>query len=122
MQQYFAEYGLHPATVESFAEFVAGDARLALVVSPLQAGFAWPAARLAFVTEAELYAHALRRGKREAARRTNVDAMVRDLSEVRIGDPVVHEQHGAPVAGEDRHREGPAAHVVTRSRTPVATR
>ncbi|HMA31627.1 MAG TPA: DEAD/DEAH box helicase, partial [Casimicrobiaceae bacterium] len=94
MQQYFAEYGLHPATVESFAEFVMGDARLALVVSPLQAGFAWPAARLAFVTEAELYAHALRRGKREAARRTNVDAMVRDLSEMRIGDPVVHEEHG----------------------------
>ena len=31
---------------------------------------------------------------REAAKRSNVDAMVRDLSEVRIGDPVVHEQHG----------------------------
>ena len=28
------------------------------------------------------------------ARRSNVDAMLRDLSEVRIGDPVVHEQHG----------------------------
>ncbi len=94
MQQYFAEYGLHPAMVESFAEFVATDARLGLVVSPLQTGFAWPAARLAFVTEAELYAHAVRRGKREAARRTNVDAMVRDLSEMRIGDPVVHEEHG----------------------------
>ena len=36
----------------------------------------------------------MRRGKRDAARRTNVDAMLRDLSEVRIGDPVVHEQHG----------------------------
>ena len=34
------------------------------------------------------------RGKRDAARRSNVDAMLRDLSEVRIGDPVVHEQHG----------------------------
>ena len=36
----------------------------------------------------------MRRGKRDAARRSNVDAMLRDLSEVRIGDPVVHEQHG----------------------------
>jgi transcription-repair coupling factor (superfamily II helicase) len=36
----------------------------------------------------------VRRGRREAGRRSNVDAMVRDLSEVRIGDPVVHEQHG----------------------------
>ena len=94
MQQYFAEYGMHPAIVESFAEFVASDARLALAASPLQAGFAWPAAGLAFVTEAELYANVVRHGKRETARRSNVDAMVRDLSEMRIGDPVVHEEHG----------------------------
>jgi transcription-repair coupling factor (superfamily II helicase) len=36
----------------------------------------------------------VRRTAREAAKRSNVDAMVRDLSEVRIGDPVVHEEHG----------------------------
>jgi len=94
MQQYFAEYGVRPATVESFSEFVAGDAKIALTAAPLQAGFAWPRARLAFVTEAELYANVVRRGKRDTGRRSNVDAMVRDLSEMRIGDPVVHEEHG----------------------------
>jgi transcription-repair coupling factor (superfamily II helicase) len=94
MQQYFAEYGLRPALVDDFAAFVASDAKVALAPSPLAAGFAWPAARLAFVTEAELYANVVRRGRRDTGRRSNVDAMVRDLSEVRIGDPVVHEQHG----------------------------
>ncbi len=94
MQQYLAEYGMKPVLQDDFAAFAAGDARLALVVSPLAAGFVWPAARFAFVTEAELYANAVRRTRRDAARRSNVDAMVRDLSEVRIGDPVVHEQHG----------------------------
>src|SRR5213075_2303344 len=44
--------------------------------------------------EAELYAGVVRRCRRDGARRSNVDAMLRDLSEVRIGDPVVHEQHG----------------------------
>ncbi|HVO90367.1 MAG TPA: transcription-repair coupling factor [Casimicrobiaceae bacterium] len=94
MQQYFAEYGLKPALYDDFAAFLAGDAKVALVASPLHEGFAWPQARLVFVTEAELYANVVRRGKRETARRSNVDAMVRDLSEMRIGDPVVHEQHG----------------------------
>ncbi|HEX6136325.1 MAG TPA: transcription-repair coupling factor, partial [Casimicrobiaceae bacterium] len=94
MQQYFAEYGVRPALVETFADFVAGDAKVALTAAPLHAGFAWPAARLAFVTETELYASVVRRGTRDAGRRSNVDAMVRDLSEVRIGDPVVHEEHG----------------------------
>src|SRR6476661_2096553 len=94
MQQYFAEYGVRPAVVESFADFVAGDAKVTLTSAPLHAGFVWPAARLAFVTEAELYANVVRRGQRDTGRRSNVDAMVRDLSEVRIGDPVVHEEHG----------------------------
>ncbi|HET9047051.1 MAG TPA: CarD family transcriptional regulator, partial [Casimicrobiaceae bacterium] len=94
MQQYLAAYGMHPVLLDDFAAFGASDARLALVVSPLSAGFVWPAAKLAFVTEAELYANVVRRARRDAARRSNVDAMVRDLSEVRIGDPVVHEQHG----------------------------
>lgn len=94
MQQYFAEYGLNPAPVDELAAFIAGGLRVGLAVAPLHQGFAWSGGKLAFVTEAELYAGVARRGKREAARRTNVDAMVRDLSEVRIGDPVVHEQHG----------------------------
>jgi transcription-repair coupling factor (superfamily II helicase) len=97
MQQYFAEYGLHVPLVDDWVALIDGGPsapRTALIVAPLHTGFAWPAARLAFVTETELYAGMVRRGKRDAARRSNVDAMLRDLSEVRIGDPVVHEQHG----------------------------
>ncbi|MGH8802929.1 MAG: transcription-repair coupling factor [Casimicrobiaceae bacterium] len=94
MQQYFTEYGLAPVPVASFAEFITGDTRLGLTAAPLQAGFAWPAARIAIITEAELYAGAVRRAKREVGRASNVDAMLRDLSEMRVGDPVVHEEHG----------------------------
>ncbi len=94
MHQYFAEYGLRLPHVEHFGEFLAGDAAVSLCASPVQAGFVWPAAKLALVTEAELYAGVVRRGRRDGARRSNVDAMLRDLSEVRAGDPVVHEQHG----------------------------
>ncbi len=94
MQQYFAEYGFKPSIVDDWAAFVATDVSPALAVSPLHGGFVWPKGNVAVVTESELYAGVARRpGKREG-RRTNVDAMLRDLSEVRIGDPVVHEQHG----------------------------
>ncbi len=98
MQQYFAEYDLKVDLIDDWAAFVSDTAspaiRTGLAVAPLHAGFAWPAAKLAVITEAELYAGVVRRGRRDAARRTNLDAMLRDLSEVRIGDPVVHEQHG----------------------------
>jgi transcription-repair coupling factor (superfamily II helicase) len=95
MQQLFAEYGLKPTILDGAPALAARtDVRVALVAAPLHAGFEWPDADLAIVTEAELYAGTVRRTRRDAARRSNVDAMVRDLSEVRIGDPVVHEQHG----------------------------
>ena len=65
-----------------------------LGVAPLHAGFILTADRVALITENELYAPQVRqRTQREAKRATN-ECMLRDLSEVKIGDPVVHEQHG----------------------------
>ena len=48
-----------------------------------------------FVTETELFAttpQARRRRKQEQA--SNVDALIKDLSELKVGDPVVHVNHG----------------------------
>src|SRR5438477_11369907 len=94
MQQYFAEYGFKPAICADWAEFVRCDASPALAVGPAHAGFLWPEGGIALVTEAELYADVARNAAKRDVRRSNVEAMLRDLSEVRIGDPVVHEQHG----------------------------
>jgi transcription-repair coupling factor (superfamily II helicase) len=46
------------------------------------------------VTEAELYATTVRTRGRNSHRRSQVDGMLRDLSEVKVGDPVVHADHG----------------------------
>src|SRR5690606_1069437 len=49
----------------------------------------------ACVTETELYADIPRRlGRRKQEAATQVDSMVRDLSELKVGDPVVHINHG----------------------------
>ena len=99
LAQLFAEHGLALPAVDDWAGFVAADAPAMLGIGPLHAGVLWPAApqaaALAIVTEAEIFAGLARRGargRREQA--TNVDALIRDLSELKIGDPVVHSQHG----------------------------
>jgi transcription-repair coupling factor (superfamily II helicase) len=98
LQQYFNEYQLAPVPVEGFAGFLASSASLALGVAPLQAGFALSeqgAGDLVFITETELYAGSGRRvGKKKQEGVTQVESMVRDLSELKIGDPVVHINHG----------------------------
>ncbi|HMG60311.1 MAG TPA: transcription-repair coupling factor, partial [Burkholderiales bacterium] len=95
LSQYLAEYGLRPEPCAGFEEFRRSEARLALGVAPLLAGFFLDAEQLCFVTESELYAGTARsRAARERARVSSVEGMLRDLSELRSGDPVVHVQHG----------------------------
>ncbi|HEX2334227.1 MAG TPA: transcription-repair coupling factor, partial [Burkholderiales bacterium] len=94
MASYFAEYGLKPDTCASFEDFFTKSSKCMLGVAPLARGFALPAEGWAVVTEAELYAGVVRRGGRGAEKRTSVEGMLRDLSELKVGEPVVHEQHG----------------------------
>jgi len=94
MLSYFKEYGFSPPSCSSFEEFLEKKPQLALAVSPLANGFEVPAEGWAVVTEAELYAGTVRRKGRGAKVQSSVEGMLRDLSELRIGDPVVHAQHG----------------------------
>ena len=95
LSQYLAEHGLKPAPCADFAAAVAGAEKLALTVAPLSAGFLLREAKLAVVTENELYAATARpRGRRAEARRASLEGWLRDLTELKIGDPVVHESHG----------------------------
>ncbi|HEX2198681.1 MAG TPA: DEAD/DEAH box helicase, partial [Burkholderiales bacterium] len=94
MSAYFAEYGLRAAMCGAYEEFRSGSAPFALCVAPLAHGFMVPAEGWAVVTEAELYAGVVRRRTRAAEKRISVEGMLRDLSELKVGDPVVHEQHG----------------------------
>jgi transcription-repair coupling factor (superfamily II helicase) len=90
---------IEPPTVASLAEFEAGDEHFAMAVAPLAQGFFWfePEAKIAvqFVTETELFATsptARRRRKQEQV--SDVNALIKDLSELKVGDPVVHINHG----------------------------
>lgn len=93
--QMLREYTLDFADSADWDGFLAADAPLSLGVAPLHAGFVLAEARLSIVTETELYAASPRRMRQKNRERaSNVEAMVRDLSELRVGDPVVHVEHG----------------------------
>lgn len=100
MLQLFAEHGLNISVCETWAEFQKSDERIMLGVSTLHAGFLTPnlkpvSANFAIITEAELYAATVRQQRRREKEKTrNTEGMLKDLSELRENDPVVHEQHG----------------------------
>ena len=80
---------------DSLEEFQASDEKAGMAVAPLAAGFAWNEGGIDFVTETELFATAgnVRRRKRQE-QASDVEALIKDLSELKVGDPVVHTQHG----------------------------
>jgi transcription-repair coupling factor (superfamily II helicase) len=95
MLEYFGEHALKVSQVHDFNEFIESRPALALGVGPLHTGFALADPRIAVITENELYAQQARtRRGRDAGQRTSPEGMLRDLSEIKSGDPVVHEQHG----------------------------
>jgi transcription-repair coupling factor (superfamily II helicase) len=92
---YLAEYGLSPPQCADFAAFLASDAAFMLGVGPISDGFVLGDERIALITENELYAATARpRSRRSETRRASVEGWLRDLTELKIGDPVVHLQHG----------------------------
>ncbi len=87
--------GVQPVGFESLAAFQASDEKLGIATAALHTGFAWNDAALDFVTETELFAAGptvRRRRKQEQV--SDVEALIKDLSELNVGDPVVHAQHG----------------------------
>lgn len=98
MAQLFAEHGVEYETSEDWTAFQASDSHVMLGTSPLHGGFVLggsKASDIAVVTEAELYANTVRQQRRrDKEKQRNTEGMLKDLSELREHDPVVHEQHG----------------------------
>ncbi len=87
-------------SVDSLQAFVSSDHRHAITAAPLAAGFIWqdpaqPGHVIHLVTETELFdATPATRRRRKAAQATDIDSLIKDLSELNVGDPVVHSNHG----------------------------
>ncbi|WP_334106303.1 transcription-repair coupling factor [Methylobacillus sp.] len=93
MAQLFADHGVAYELAENWQDFQSGKASVMLGISPLHGGFA--ADGITVVTEAELYANTVRQQRRrDKEKQRNTEGMLKDLSELREHDPVVHEQHG----------------------------
>ena len=87
--------GLSMPMVDSLQAFLDEQEPIAMATSSLSQGFAWIETGVDLVTETELFATpatARRRKKQEQV--SDVDALIKDLSELQLGDPVVHTSHG----------------------------
>jgi transcription-repair coupling factor (superfamily II helicase) len=87
--------GVNPPAFDNLQEFQASDEKIGIATAALNSGFHWFEAGIDLVTETELFAAGVttrRRKKQEQV--SDVEALIKDLSELNVGDPVVHNAHG----------------------------
>ena len=85
-----------PPAFDSLEDFQTSLEKIGIATAALHTGFSWLEERIDFVTETELFAAGVtvrRRNKRQEAV-SDVEALIKDLSELNLGDPVVHSAHG----------------------------
>jgi transcription-repair coupling factor (superfamily II helicase) len=87
--------GLRPQNVDGWQAFLSDASKLAITIAPMEQGFALKQPAITVLTERELFGERVRterRRRRGAAR--DPDMVIRDLTELSIGSPIVHVDHG----------------------------
>jgi transcription-repair coupling factor (superfamily II helicase) len=86
---------LRPEPVADWNAFLAGAGdRYAITVAPLEDGFASSSPALCVLTERQFYPERAAQVRRRKRAGREPEAIIKDLSEISLGAPIVHEDHG----------------------------
>ena len=86
--------GLAPVSVSSWRDFLSSERPLSLAVGELEEGLALPDRQLKVVTAEQLGVDRPRQRRRHRRAQRDPDTIVRELTDLRVGAPVVHEEYG----------------------------
>ncbi len=86
-------FGIRPEAYESFADFQRGQGPTGLTVLPVDEGFLIPG-ELALITESQLFGGRTRPKIQRTPSDRDPESIIRNLTDLSAGAPVVHEDHG----------------------------
>jgi transcription-repair coupling factor (superfamily II helicase) len=90
--EFLSRAGIRPGDAGGLAEFRESGAALGLTIAPLERGV-W-LDDLIVITESQVFGHQVAERRARAARVMDPDQIIRNLTELHIGEPVVHIEHG----------------------------
>ncbi|SDS04869.1 transcription-repair coupling factor (superfamily II helicase) [Halopseudomonas sabulinigri] len=83
-----------PQQVDSWLDFVNTEHSLAMTIAPLDQGLLTQSPAIAVIAESQLFGQRVMQRRRRGKATDMGDAIIRDLTELREGAPVVHIDHG----------------------------
>jgi transcription-repair coupling factor (superfamily II helicase) len=88
------KHNLEPEYQDNWPETLESNARITITVSPLERGFYIPG-NILFITEQQLFGeHVLQQRRRNKQKDNAAELVIKSLTELNIGSPVVHIDHG----------------------------
>ena len=84
------------SVVDNWQDFIDSDAEMALTIAPMEQGL-WTKSDFgpfAIIPEASLFGQQVQQKRRRQKPTRDADTIIRNLTDLSEGDPVVHEEHG----------------------------
>ena len=95
IMELLSKHGLRPKLFEEWHDFLNSTENLGLVVAPLEQGAVLDEPGIAIISESQLFGERVQQRRlRKRKQQQETDAIVRNLTELTVGAPVVHEEHG----------------------------
>src|SRR5690606_19122213 len=85
---------LEPVVLASWQDYLEKRPPLGITVAPLESGVWLERLPVALITENQLFIHHVSQQRRRGAQADNTDFIIKSLTELKAGDPVVHLDHG----------------------------
>jgi len=85
---------ISPVLLDDWNSFINGKDRIAITVAPLEQGLVLNDPEIVLITETQLFGERVQQQRRRKQAQDNSDLIVKNLTELKIGSPVVHIDHG----------------------------
>ncbi|MCL2914341.1 transcription-repair coupling factor [Shewanella corallii] len=90
-----AKIDIRPRVLDHLNDFIDSDDPLGLIVSPLSQGCLLSDSKVAIICETELFGQRIaQQRRRDKERQISSDLLIKNLAELKVGQPIVHLEHG----------------------------
>ncbi len=93
IMELFKQHGM-PDKVEDWDSFLQSGVKFGIAIMPIEHGLIIHEPNIAIITEAQLFGERVMQRRLRKRKQQDADAVVRNLTELRVGAAVVHEEHG----------------------------
>lgn len=92
--QLFSTIQLSPTHFSSWSEFLNSDDQYGITVASIDEGLTLINPAITVIAEAQLFGERIIQRRKRKETSQDIDAIIKDLTELQVGDPVVHIDHG----------------------------